>query len=247
MSLPPLLWKPSPNFSERNARVDLLVLHDCEGGYAAPVNWFLMKESQVSAHFVCKEDGSEVTQMVELADKAWHACNFNSRSVGWEMGGYAAKGFSDALLDTTALAFAYLCHHLQIPVRHARGGVGPGIESHWGLGAAGGGHSDPSRDPAFMDSFVARVAAHAARGDFPALWEPAKDAKPCALNPKVAALDLSTTAGVQHSLNSLGYLCGNDATLQAAVCAFQRKAGIAVDGIVGPETKFALTQALSGG
>jgi N-acetylmuramoyl-L-alanine amidase len=191
MSLPTLLWKPSPNFSQRTARVDLLVLHDCQGGYGASVNWFLRKESQVSAHFVCREDGGEVTQMVELADKAWHACAFNSRSVGWEMAGYAAKDFSDALLETTAEAFAYLCHHLQIPVRHARGGVGPGIESHWGLGRAGGGHSDPSRDPSFMDTFIARVATHSGRGDFPVLWEPEKPGKPCLLN---AVVDPSTQA-----------------------------------------------------
>jgi hypothetical protein len=184
MPLPKLLWRPSPNFSARAARVDLLVLHDCEGGYAGSVNWFAAKESQVSAHYVAKEDGLEVTQMVDLTDKAWHACYFNSRSVGWEMGGFAKSGFSEALLDTSALAFAYLCHHLQIPVRHARAGVGPGIESHWGLGAAGGGHSDPSRDPAFMDAFVARVQAHTTKGDFPALWEPERDAKPCLLTPQ---------------------------------------------------------------
>jgi len=184
MTLPPLLWKPSPNFSARTARVDLLVLHDAEGGYQPTIEWFLRRESQVSAHFVAKEDASEVTQMVELADKGWHACNFNSRSVGWEMSGWEKNGFSEALLDMTALAFAYLAHHLQIPVRHARGGVGPGIESHWGLGVEGGHHFDPSTDPAFMDKFVARVAAHAAKADFPSIWEPQKSAHPCALTPQ---------------------------------------------------------------
>jgi hypothetical protein len=183
MSLPPLLWKASPNISHRTARVDLLVLHDCEGGYQASIDWFMTPKSQVSAHFVVREDGQEVTQMVQLADKAWHVCDFNSRSVGWEMAGFAKNGFSEALLDTSALAFAYLCHHLQIPVRHARGGVGPGIESHAGLGAAGGGHADPSRDPAFMENFVSRVAAHAAKSDFPALWEPPVGEKPCSLTP----------------------------------------------------------------
>jgi hypothetical protein len=37
-SLPTLLWKPSPNFScRRGARVDLLALHDCEGGYEGSI------------------------------------------------------------------------------------------------------------------------------------------------------------------------------------------------------------------
>ena len=35
--LPVLLWRPSPNFSGRHGmRVDLIVLHDCEGGYEGP-------------------------------------------------------------------------------------------------------------------------------------------------------------------------------------------------------------------
>ena len=166
--LPKLVWRASPNCSARNARVDLLVLHDCEGSYQGSIAYFETRASEVSAHYVCKEDGSEVTGMVELADKAWHACEFNSRSVGWEMAGYAKNGFSETLLNATANAFAWLCHHLQIPARHARGGVGPGIESHWGLGTSGGGHSDPSRDPAFMDGFVAPRADSCRQGRFSA-------------------------------------------------------------------------------
>jgi hypothetical protein len=68
--------------------------------------------------------------MVELADNAWHACTFNRRSVGVEMSGFASRGFDAPLLATAARMFAYLCIHLQIPVRHARAGVGPGIASH---------------------------------------------------------------------------------------------------------------------
>src|ERR1700722_10586465 len=56
------------------------------------------------------------------------------------MGGFASRGFEAPLLATTARMFAYLCYHLQIPVRHARVGVWPVITSHNDLGAAGGGH-----------------------------------------------------------------------------------------------------------
>jgi hypothetical protein len=246
MPLPPLRWKPSPNVSARTARVDLLVLHDCEGSYQGSIAYFETRESQVSAHFVCREDGGEVTQMVDLADKAWHACAFNSRSVGWEMAGYAKNGFSDALLDATAASFAYLAHHLQIPVRHARGGVGPGIESHWGLGATGGGHSDPSRDPGFMDAFVARVQAHTDRGDFPALWSPENVPTPCPLTPpeggggtSAAPLDLSTPKGLLAALEAL--------KLPNPVKLFQAANGLAVDGDPGPLTRAAILKALSGG
>jgi hypothetical protein len=92
--------------------------------------------------------------MVDLANNAWHACTFNRRSVGVEVGGSANRGFEAPLVAATARMFAYLCHHLQIPVRHARAGVGPGIASHCDLGSAGGGYRDPSDDPTFMEKFV---------------------------------------------------------------------------------------------
>ena len=119
--LPALSWKPSPNFSSRRgARVDLIVLHDCEGGYEGSVEWFSMRQSNVSAHLVVREDGSEERHVVNVADNAWHACAFNRRSIGVEMSGFASHGFGAPLLATAAHISAYYCHHLQIPVRHAR-------------------------------------------------------------------------------------------------------------------------------
>jgi hypothetical protein len=122
--------------------------------------------------------------MVHLADKAWHVCAFNSRSVGLEMAGFAKRGFPPVEMTAAAEIVAYLASHLQIPIRHARGGVGPGIESHHGLGAAGGGHSDPSTDPAFMDTFVASVQAAFNRHDFPPTWDVDDATTACALTPK---------------------------------------------------------------
>ena len=178
-SLPTLLWRPSPNFSSRRGmRVDLIILHDCEGGYDGSIRWFEVSRSNVSAHYVVREDGGEVTQMVDLADNAWHACTFNRRSVGVEMSGFASRGFDAPLLATAARMFAYLCFHLQIPVRHARAGVGPGIASHNDLGAAGGGHHDPSDDPAFMEKFVSMVDCEHRKGHSPEVWAPCKPQKP---------------------------------------------------------------------
>ena len=171
MNLPPLKWRPSPNFSHRNgSRVDLVVVHDTEGGYGGAIGWFANAHSQVSAHFVLNEDGSEVTQMVAVADKAWHAVAFNSRSIGLEMAGFAKAGYSDAEWQAAANVVAALLHIHQIPVRWAKGGVGPGVESHYGLGAPGGGHSDPTTDGQVWASFIDRVEAAAKQGDFPAMW-----------------------------------------------------------------------------
>jgi N-acetyl-anhydromuramyl-L-alanine amidase AmpD len=260
--LPPLLWKPSPNFSSRGgARVDLIVLHDCEGSYESAVRWFETSASKVSAHYVIREDGDEATQMVELSDNAWHACAFNRRSVGIEMGGLASRGFGAPLLTTAARMVAYLCHHLQIPVRHARAGVGPGIASHHDLGAAGGGHHDPSDDPAFMEKFLAMVDAEYRQGQSPEVWAPSKPQSPCLLSPGHAVTaptaaptappgpDVHTISGLQQALTMLGWHISVDGDYgpqtREAVASFQTGAGLVADGIAGAQTEAELLKHLS--
>lgn len=170
LALPALKWVASPNYSIRGAKVDLIVLHDCEGSYAGAVNWFANRKSNVSAHLVLKEDGSEATQMVAFADKAWHACNFNSRSIGVEMGGFEERGFADAEWRRAAVVVAYLLHRFGIPAQFAAAGAGPGFCRHLDLGKAGGGHSDPTRDDAVWKKFIAYVVAAHSAGGFPLNW-----------------------------------------------------------------------------
>jgi N-acetyl-anhydromuramyl-L-alanine amidase AmpD len=218
-----------------------------EGGYAGSISWFAQSRSQVSAHYCVRGDGLEATQMVHLSDRAWHACAANSRSIGIEMEGYAQNGYKPELLAAMAKIVAFLCHYLQIPVRHARNGIGPGIESHWGLGTAGGGHSDPSTDPQWMETFVTAVAAEYAKGNFPPNWEPNATPVPCRLNPP----DLATIAGLQQALNALGARLDVDGEMgpatREAIAAFQKREGVApdaYDGYAGPRTKEAILNAL---
>ena len=176
MTLPKLLWKPSPNFSQRTAKVDLIVIHDCQGGYAGSIATFQDRDNggrPVSAHYVLKEDGSEATQMVTLDKKAWHCVNFNSRSIGIEMAGWEAKGYAPSEWGSAEAMTAYLCHKIGIPIRWAEGGVGPGIARHFDLGAAGGGHQDPTLDTAVWLNFMAGVKVAYAKGGFPSDWKPA--------------------------------------------------------------------------
>lgn len=166
--LPNLKWISSPNFSNRSgAKVNLCVIHDTEGGYQGAIATFTNSHSQVSAHFVLKEDGSEATQMVELAKKAWHVVEFNSRSVGIEMSGFEARGYGDSEWGTAAAMTAYLCHRFGIPPKWAPHGDGPGICRHLDLGAAGGGHVDPTQDMTVWQAFLAHVAKLYAAGGFP--------------------------------------------------------------------------------
>ena len=170
--LPPLNWVESPNASARKPGVtlDLIVVHDTEGGYQSALSWFSNRHSQVSAHIVLKEDGSEATQMVPYSNKAWHCSSFNSRSIGLEMAGFAKKGYGEHEWAVAARIVAFLLHKHGIPVRWAKNGQGSGFCRHYDLGAAGGGHHDPTSDDAVWQTFVNRVKHEVQRGGFRPEW-----------------------------------------------------------------------------
>jgi hypothetical protein len=48
----------------------MVIIHTCEGAYSGCWGWLVNKQSGVSAHYVVKEDGSEISQLVKEADKA---------------------------------------------------------------------------------------------------------------------------------------------------------------------------------
>jgi len=266
MTLPRLLWKPSPNFGGRHGtQPNLVVSHDTEGSYESAITTFLDSRNgnRVSAHYVIREDGQECTQMVELADAAWACCQFNGRSINIEMAGWARKGYGSAEWFAMASVVAYLLHHFQIPAKWARGGVGPGFCSHYDLGRAGGGHSDPTTDPDVWKAFCAMVQDEYDKGDFPASWDPDAGPKPCRLNPPTSvshvplpnarggALDLSTCEGVQKALNALGAKIDVDGVdgpaTDQAIKSFQIHSGLSADGVAGPLTRAAILKELSGG
>ncbi len=117
------VWHPSPNFSSRpsGAKVKMIVIHSCEGAYSGCWGWLVNKASGVSANYVVKEDGSEISQLVKEASKAWHIaasydCKLNSSkecglagqstnnfSVGIEHAGFAkTTKWSANLIDKSA-------------------------------------------------------------------------------------------------------------------------------------------------
>jgi N-acetyl-anhydromuramyl-L-alanine amidase AmpD len=168
--LPKLFWLPSPNFYARKPDVDLIVVHDTEGGYQGAIATFLDHapgHNHVSAHLVLKEDGAEVTQMVAFGHEAWHVVAFNDRTIGLEMAGFAAKGFGAPELQAMARVVAYLLHRFNLPIAWAQHGVGTGFCRHFDLGKAGGGHSDPTTDLMVWSHFVDLVKVEAAQGGWP--------------------------------------------------------------------------------
>jgi N-acetyl-anhydromuramyl-L-alanine amidase AmpD len=170
--LPPLVQRHSPNQSSRHGtKIDLLVWHETAGAYAGSVSWLCNPAADASAHLVVREDGLEATQLVPLSAKAWHAAAFNPRSVGVEHANVTAKGYATQhQLEVSARIFGWLCLHLNVPPRWARGGVGPGVCRHMDLGAAGGGHTQCGPDLTGWLRFLELLHAEIARGGFRPDW-----------------------------------------------------------------------------
>ncbi|HVO29264.1 MAG TPA: N-acetylmuramoyl-L-alanine amidase [bacterium] len=110
-------WVPasSSNYTaSTRTHTDLyyVVIHDTEGSYDAAISWFENPASQVSAHFVTANTG-DLTQMVKIADIAWHAGNwdYNVHSVGIEHEGYAADptSYTEPQYEASATLTRWLC------------------------------------------------------------------------------------------------------------------------------------------
>jgi N-acetyl-anhydromuramyl-L-alanine amidase AmpD len=119
------IWRPSPNYNARPTgdigQVHMVIIHTCEGSYTSCWSWLTNSAAQASAHYVVKEDGSEISQLVREASRAWHIaatydCSLNSShecwrngyssnhfTIGIEHGGFASQSsFPTAQVDASA-------------------------------------------------------------------------------------------------------------------------------------------------
>jgi hypothetical protein len=265
---------PSPNYSERTAPISLIVVHDTEGSYEGAVAWFAQTRSQVSAHLVMREDGAEVTQMVPLSLKAWHACAANPRSIGIEGAGSVAGGFNEAWWRGMAKIVAWLLRAYGLPPRWAQDGEGAGFCSHHDLGAAGGGHNDPttvgSSEWMVFGGYVGEYYADLEKNGLPAwalhgLPAPLTTEHPVAVTPEpshggapraepgdAAGLPpAGSVADLQRRLNLAGAAPPLDvdgdlgASTRRAILAFQASHGLKRDAIAGPLTRAVLERVTS--
>ncbi|MBV2353394.1 N-acetylmuramoyl-L-alanine amidase [Streptomyces sp. J2-1] len=100
-------------------RVDRVVVHVTQGGYASAVKVFQDPAHGAAAHYVV-DAGGAVTQLVRELDVAFHAGNrsFNERSVGIEHVGFVerASSFTPAMYASSARLTATVCARYGIPV-----------------------------------------------------------------------------------------------------------------------------------
>lgn len=174
--LPPLKFATSPNFSNRDGqKVDLIVVHDTEGGYAGAVSWLCDPRAEASAHVILNEDGSEATQIVPWEKKAWACVGYNSVSDNLELAGYASKSYPLKQLRVAARIVAYRLKVRGLPPKHVVpryvGDVAAeGYTFHSDLGQVGGGHHDPGFSKAQALLFDGLVKYEYHRGGFRKDW-----------------------------------------------------------------------------
>jgi N-acetyl-anhydromuramyl-L-alanine amidase AmpD len=132
------VWRASPNFNERMAgmggRVHIVVIHSCEGSYSGCWSWLANASSQVSAHYVVREDGAEITQLVREPSRAWHigavydsslnanhdgmlhGIQSNHFTIGVEHAGFASQtSWPVAQVDASARLVCAVAKRWQIP------------------------------------------------------------------------------------------------------------------------------------
>ncbi|MCB9895767.1 MAG: N-acetylmuramoyl-L-alanine amidase [Planctomycetes bacterium] len=139
---PTCIWDPSPNYtSGRTTTIDAIVIHTTEGSYSGSVSWLKNPSAGASAHYVIKEDGSEITQLVADSDRAWHATYYNNRAIGIECAGYAgqASTWTQGILPKLYDLVAYLCYTYNVQVVHPAGTatVSPPTNDFTGTGLVG--------------------------------------------------------------------------------------------------------------
>jgi N-acetyl-anhydromuramyl-L-alanine amidase AmpD len=117
----PAHWRPSPNFNSQARTIDMVIIHDTEGGYEQSINFLCQSTTTASAHYIFRSSDGDVSQMVHEADVAWHAgaWNYNVRSIGIEHEGFAAQPgqwYTDTMLAASAKLVADICRRYNIPI-----------------------------------------------------------------------------------------------------------------------------------
>lgn len=174
--LPPLAFKNSPNQSTRQRGVVpyLIVMHRPVGQYAPSINWLCNPASDASCHVITEGKGTGVdvaTQLVPWDKKSWSCVAFNTASYNIEADDDAWDNDDPGAFFTAAHVAAWLCHKTGIPavwthdpLHHA------GITRHLDLGAAGGGHSDPTTDQTVWRNFIKQVRSDLAKTSWRKTW-----------------------------------------------------------------------------
>ena len=263
MQAPPITQQPTPKYTPATNRpVDLVVFHtiQCpENSNRAEWCSVYLRDSDrtASAHFYVDDDS--IVQGVDVKNVAWAAPGGNRQGIQIEHAGYAeqsaaewADPYSTRMLDLSARLTAWLCTTHKIPVvwvtaADLRKGA-RGITSHAEISKAFKltDHTDPGVNfpiARYLELIRKHMAASAASA------APAAKPEPTILQvgskgARVAALQ--KTFNDRWLRPNRWRIIAQDADFgpdtKRVVLAFQKSAGLAQDGIVGPRTLSAIAK-----
>lgn len=119
------------NFQKGRERYapEAIVIHITEGSSSSAIKWCHDPKSQVSYHFLIKEDGS-IVELVQPENTAWHAgmvknatwknlkknINPNLYTLSIALAGNSVEGPNFAQFCTTALLIKKLCTDYSLPI-----------------------------------------------------------------------------------------------------------------------------------
>jgi hypothetical protein len=174
----PLKFVASPNFSDRlhGIKPYLIVCHRPVGGFEGSLRTLTAKSSTnpVSSHILTegRNTGVDVaTQLVEWHKKAWAAAAFNSVGYQLEIDDDAWDGDDLGAAFTAARIVGFLCRRTGIPPTWSKKPLhDAGVIRHYDLGAAGGGHTDPTTDPVMWRWFIRQCQREYDRAGYRKVW-----------------------------------------------------------------------------
>ncbi len=123
-------WAPSPNYTRGRSGtvVDLVVVHNTDGQERSDRAVAHLRNAEadkrVSAHFLIGQ-ASDIYQLVDTGDTAWHCSGWNARSIGVEHVARTPGELSQtdpglpltaAQLKASARLVAWLLHELGLPI-----------------------------------------------------------------------------------------------------------------------------------
>jgi hypothetical protein len=251
-------WWPSQHYSSGGLSPRVIAFHTTEGSTTADSlrNWLTNPSSKVSYHFAADMSHGDnwVANFVRTGDRAWAQANFNGAALsiafctpsgaasGWSRDTWLSKG---AMLTAAGRLAGELAAQFGIPrtalsASQAQGS-GRGFCQHRDFGSGGGNHHDCGNG--FPMDRILAIAGGAAAPPSGGQAPPATGTAPRLSvdyfgqrhNPTVP--DVRTW---QQRMKDRGWAIGVDQHYGPAsedVCRkFQREKGIAVDGLVGPNT-----------
>ncbi|MBB5775424.1 N-acetylmuramoyl-L-alanine amidase [Nonomuraea jabiensis] len=122
---PSAAWAPahSSNYAVSNRptsdAIDRIVIHVTQGSYAGTISWFQTgpRPNPSSAHYVVRSSDGAITQTVREKNRAFHAGNYNRRSVGIEHEGFVdnATWFTDTMYRSSAALTRNIADRYGIP------------------------------------------------------------------------------------------------------------------------------------